>query len=195
LPETILNQWRKFGALAESANDEIVPVRAIKAEHIHDGFAFGGIDQLANAQQGFAAGNRENIRDARVGGSRINLFVGNPSCNFFRGCRSGFPSDGSGPKPRNPWHRGSKSQSEGLRHGKRSSLMAANTRWGKGKASRSFVFVFAKSTLRQQEAAADICSCSSLNIEVNLSGDKSTDAAASRSMLFEKPGHMVIKLT
>src|SRR5690348_12519566 len=36
---------------AEAANHQIVPVGTIKTQHVHDGLAFGGIDNLANAKQ------------------------------------------------------------------------------------------------------------------------------------------------
>ena len=59
--------------LPEPANDEIVPVGAVKAQHIHDGFAFGRIDELPDAQERVAAWNGEKFRDAWVGGGGVHL--------------------------------------------------------------------------------------------------------------------------
>src|SRR5258708_33699697 len=74
-PEISMGQPRNSPALPEAANDEIVPVRAVEAQHVHDRPAFGGIDDLTNSQQGIAAGNGEELRDSRIGGGRGNLLV------------------------------------------------------------------------------------------------------------------------
>ncbi len=57
-------------------------VRTIETQHVHDGLAFGGIDDLANAQQRIAAGNGENFRDSGVGGGGVNFFVGVAEFDF-----------------------------------------------------------------------------------------------------------------
>jgi hypothetical protein len=41
--------------LAESADQQRVPVGAVKTQHIDSGFPFGGINNLANPQQGSTA--------------------------------------------------------------------------------------------------------------------------------------------
>ena len=46
-------------ALAESADQQRVPVGTVKAQHIDGGFPFGGINNLANPQQGSASRYRE----------------------------------------------------------------------------------------------------------------------------------------
>src|SRR5260370_18919163 len=75
-PEISMGQPRNSPALPEAANDEIVPVRAVKAQHVHDRPAFGGIDDLANSEQRIAAGDGENLRDSRIGGGPVHFFVG-----------------------------------------------------------------------------------------------------------------------
>src|SRR5260370_31449294 len=64
--------WRKSqkqrpSSLAEPANQKLVPIRAIKAEHLGHGFAFGGINQMTDAQQGSSARNAHQRRDAWLG--------------------------------------------------------------------------------------------------------------------------------
>src|SRR5260370_15150285 len=66
--------WRKSqkqrpSSLAEPANQKLVPVGAIKAENIGNGFAFGGVDQLTNAQQGTSTRNGHQFRGAWIGGA------------------------------------------------------------------------------------------------------------------------------
>src|SRR5712692_858246 len=73
--------WRKSqkqrpSSLAEPANQKLVPVGAIKAQHIDNGFAFGGINQLTDAQQGSSTRNGHQLRSAWVGGRGIDFFVG-----------------------------------------------------------------------------------------------------------------------
>src|SRR6266849_1267750 len=73
--------WRKpqkqrLSSLAEPANQKLVPVGAIKAQHIDNGFAFGGINQLTDAQQGSSTRNGHQLRSAWVGGRGIDFFVG-----------------------------------------------------------------------------------------------------------------------
>src|SRR5260370_7489090 len=54
----------------------MVTVGGGKAQQINDGFAFGRIDELADAQERVAARNGEKIRDAWVGGGGVHLFIG-----------------------------------------------------------------------------------------------------------------------
>src|SRR5258706_14831301 len=87
-PEPEINMRRPKGiaALPEAADDEIVPVRAVKAQHVHDRLAFGGIDDLANSQQRIAAGDGENLRDSRIGGGRGHLFFGTGALGIVSAC-------------------------------------------------------------------------------------------------------------
>src|SRR5258708_25308936 len=82
-PETSMGQPRNSPALPEAANDEIVPVRAVKAQHVHDRPAFGGIDDLANSEQRIAAGDGENLRASRIGGGRGHFFCGIAEFHFL----------------------------------------------------------------------------------------------------------------
>src|SRR5260370_27194707 len=97
-PEISMGQPRNSPALPEAANDEIVPVRAVKAQHVHDGRPFGGIDDLANSEQRIAAGDGESLRDSRIGGGRVNFFVGIAEFDFviaFEDSKKRVPADGS----------------------------------------------------------------------------------------------------
>jgi len=72
-------------------------VRTIEAQHVHDGLGFGGIDDLANAQQGIATGNGEDLRDSRVGRGRVDLLVGIAELDLviaFENSEQRFPADG-----------------------------------------------------------------------------------------------------
>src|SRR5438132_1119191 len=96
-PEMSMTSQRNSPALPEAANNEIVPVRAVEAQHVHDRPAFGGIDYLANAQQRIAAGNSENLRDSWIGGGRVNFFVGIAEFNLviaLEDSKKRFPADG-----------------------------------------------------------------------------------------------------
>ena len=57
-------------------------VGTVKAENVHDGFAFGGIDELANAKKGIAARDAEKVGDARVRSRGVNLFVSVAELDF-----------------------------------------------------------------------------------------------------------------
>src|SRR5258708_1382785 len=97
-PEISMGQPRNSPALPEAANDEIVPVRAVKAQHVHDRPAFGGIDDLANSEQRIAAGDGENPRDSRIGGGPVNFFFGIAEIVFvitLANSQKRFPADGS----------------------------------------------------------------------------------------------------
>src|SRR5258708_472498 len=97
-PEISMGQPRNSPALPEAANDEIVPVRAVEAQHVDDRPACGGIDDLANAQQGIAAGDGENLRDSRIGGGGVNFLVCVAEFNLviaLENSKKRFPADGS----------------------------------------------------------------------------------------------------
>src|SRR5258708_5658279 len=97
-PEISMGQPRNSPALPEAANDEIVPVRAVEAQHVHDRPAFGGIDELTNSQQGIGAGNGENLRDSRIGGGGVNFLVCVAEFNLviaLENSKKRFPADGS----------------------------------------------------------------------------------------------------
>src|SRR5216684_4228116 len=73
--------WRKSqkqrpSSLAKPANQKLVPIGAIKAENIGNGLAFGGVDQLTNAQQGSSTRNGHQFRGAWIGGGGIDFFIG-----------------------------------------------------------------------------------------------------------------------
>src|SRR5215467_164757 len=61
---------------AEPPNDQIVAVGAVDSEHVNQRFVFGRINNLANAEKRFAAGNVQQFGNNRVGGSGVNFFVG-----------------------------------------------------------------------------------------------------------------------
>src|SRR5579864_4364532 len=65
----------RFADSTEAANHQIVPVGAVKTQHVHNGFALRGINDLANTQQRLAARNGEKFGDARVGGGGVHFFV------------------------------------------------------------------------------------------------------------------------
>src|SRR6266481_5394617 len=59
-------------------------------------------DELANAQQGIAAGNGENIGDSRVSRGRVHLFIGVAKFNLviaFEYSEKRFPADGCVQEP------------------------------------------------------------------------------------------------
>src|SRR5260370_3904954 len=102
-PEISMGQPRNSPALPEAANDEIVPVRAVEAQHVHDRPAFGGIDDLANSQQGIAAGDGENLRGSRIGGGGVNFLVCVAVFNLviaLEDSKKTFPADGGGQQVR-----------------------------------------------------------------------------------------------
>jgi len=59
-----------------------VAVGTVKAENVHDGFAFGGKDELANAEKGIAARDAEEFGDARIRGGGVDFFVGVAKFDF-----------------------------------------------------------------------------------------------------------------
>src|SRR5260370_40294618 len=96
-PELEINMRRpkKFAALPEAANDEIVPVRAVKAQHVHDRPAFGGIDDLANSQQRIAAGGCVNLRESWHGGGSGYLVFGFADVDFVYEFNESYKGGGS----------------------------------------------------------------------------------------------------
>jgi hypothetical protein len=62
--------------LAVAADDEIVAVGAVEAEDVEDDDAFGGVDDLPDAEKGFALGDAEEFGGAWVGNGGVNFLVG-----------------------------------------------------------------------------------------------------------------------
>src|SRR6266853_923292 len=190
-PEPEINMRRPKGiaALPEAANDEIVPVRAVKAQHVHDRLAFGGIDDLANSQQRIAAGDGENLRDSRIGGGRVNFFVGIAEFDFviaFEDSKKRFPADGSVQKPREF----SGAEIASLKGKRFTRGMAKALEFddlcggGKREASRGFIFVVEHFGEEHPGAGGETATGHLLGvahqlIEMNFwGGDKSSDAPA-----------------
>ena len=74
-----------------------MPVGAIKAQRIHDGFALRRIYDLANAQQWVAARNSEKVGDERIGGGSVDFFIGVAQFDFVIALENGekrFARDG-----------------------------------------------------------------------------------------------------
>src|SRR6266404_7888708 len=66
LAETGWRRNRESSILPEPPDDEIVPVRAVKSQHVHDRFALRRIDDLANAQQRIAARHAQDRKSTRL---------------------------------------------------------------------------------------------------------------------------------
>src|ERR1700722_946223 len=62
--------------LPVAADYQVVTVGAIEAEHIEDDDALGGVDDLADAEEGFALGDAEHLSGALIGNGGIDFFVG-----------------------------------------------------------------------------------------------------------------------
>src|SRR6267143_5642886 len=199
LPENYELTKENSSALPEATNDEIVPVRTIEAQHVHDGPAFRGVDYLANAQQGIAAGNREYLRDSGVGCGRVDLLVGIAELDLviaFENSEQRFPADGGVQKPREF----SGAQIAGLQRkrlarGVAQALDLNDVGGGRKRESRgrfgSIVEHFREEDLGSggEAAAGHLFGVAHQFIEVNFwCGDKSSDAAAALddSFAFER---------
>src|ERR1700747_1541929 len=62
--------------LPETADHQVVTVRAVEAQHINHGFPLSGINDLTNAKQRFAPRDGKEVGNPRVRGGGINFFVG-----------------------------------------------------------------------------------------------------------------------
>ena len=51
-------------------------VGSVEAEHVEDDDALGRVDDLANAEEGFAFGDGEKLGGAGVGDGSVYFFVG-----------------------------------------------------------------------------------------------------------------------
>jgi hypothetical protein len=67
---------RRAFQLSISADDEVVPIGTIKSQDIEDDYAFGGINDLADAQQRGAFWQTEKFGGAWIGGGGVDFFVG-----------------------------------------------------------------------------------------------------------------------
>src|SRR6266702_2931192 len=68
---------RDYGELEESAeppDDKIVTIGAIDSEDVNQRLFIGRVNQLADAQERFAARHVEELRSAWVSGGRIDYF-------------------------------------------------------------------------------------------------------------------------
>lgn len=61
---------------AKATNYEIVTVGPIKPLHIHDNFAFVGINHLPDAKHGVSGRNCKKVGKVAICRSRVNLLVG-----------------------------------------------------------------------------------------------------------------------
>src|SRR6266404_9436529 len=61
--------------LAEPPNEQLVAVRAIKAQDVGNRFALGRVDQLTYAHQGLSPRNGEQFGGSSIGGSGVDLLV------------------------------------------------------------------------------------------------------------------------
>src|SRR5439155_3037411 len=183
----------------EPANDEVVTVRTIEAQHIHDRPAFGGVDNLANAQQGIAAGNGESLGDSRIGRSGVNFFIGIAEFDLviaLEDSEERIPPDGRVQEAREfSGVEVTGFQSKGLARSVSQALELNDVAgWRKGEPRGRFVFIvehFSEEHLGtgHQAAAGHLLGIAHQFIEVNFGGgDKSSDAATAldNSFAFER---------
>ena len=62
--------------LSKPADQELVTVRAIKAQNIGNGFAFRRVDQLTYAHEWLSARERKQLGSPGVGGRGVDFLVG-----------------------------------------------------------------------------------------------------------------------
>ena len=53
--------------LAVAADDQVMPIGAVEAKHVKDDDALGRINDLTDAEKGFALGDAEQVGGARIG--------------------------------------------------------------------------------------------------------------------------------
>src|SRR2546426_11689482 len=66
---------RESSILPEPADDEIVPVPAVKPQYVHDRFSLRRIDPLANTQQRIAARHAQELGNPGICGRGVYLFI------------------------------------------------------------------------------------------------------------------------
>lgn len=75
--------------LSISADDQVVPIGTIKSQDIEDDNAFGGINDLADAQQRSALWQTEKFGGAWIGGGGVDFFVGIAELNVIIALQGG----------------------------------------------------------------------------------------------------------
>src|ERR1700679_460681 len=60
---------------SKAPDDQIVTIRAIKTEDVHERLSFCRVNKLTNTQHRAASGNRQKFRSSCIGGHGINFLI------------------------------------------------------------------------------------------------------------------------
>ena len=175
--------------LAVAADDEVVAVGTVKAEHVEDNDALGGVNDLADAQQGFALGNSEEFGGAGIGDGGVDFFVGVAEFDVVFALESGEERSVLERRGEQAGELGGREiagfECEGFAGGAAKTLELEDAALGRKRQARSgFFFVvdnFCEENFRdgREAAAAHLFGVGHQFVEVNFwSGDESADAAA-----------------